>query len=146
MKTSHDRLPRLAGTLVYLAALWSFPSIPFARDGSLSVVDDVFGALGIPAGPNLFLALSLLIVGAALRRGLRIAWVVSLSVLVLELLVYALSSILVITDALEGDIELLDGVFLAVGTTVTTVWIALFVLYRRDFPARMRRGAMRKGC
>ncbi|WHF21071.1 hypothetical protein QJS66_12435 [Kocuria rhizophila] len=37
---------------------------PVPRGGWLYIVDDVFTALGVPAGPNLFLALSLFIVAA----------------------------------------------------------------------------------
>ncbi|RLY93722.1 bifunctional lysylphosphatidylglycerol synthetase/lysine--tRNA ligase LysX [Kocuria tytonicola] len=143
MKTSHDRLPRLASTLVFLAALWSFISIPFAQKESLYWVDEVFTTLGVPSGPNLFLALSLLIVGASLRRRLRVAWVVSLGVLFLELLVFVLLGVALLTDSVEGELEPLESILLVVGAVVTTAWTVAFIVRRKDFPARMRSGALR---
>lgn len=144
MDKTHDRLPRLASTLVFLASLWSLVSIPFPRGEALYLVDDVFTALGVPAGPNLFLALSLFIVGAALRRRLRIAWFVSLAVLAVEMLVYVLTGVVLVSDSLEGELDALDWVLLSVGCVVTLAWIVAFVVRRRDFPARMRHGATRQ--
>lgn len=144
MHTTHHRLPRVASTLVFLAALWSLVSIPFPRGEALYIVDDVFTALGVPAGPNLFLALSLFIVGAALRRGLRIAWVVALGVLVVEMLVYVLLGIALAVESLEAELEILDGLLLGVGFVITAAWIIAFIVRRRDFPARTRRGATRQ--
>ncbi len=127
-----------------LAALWSFVSIPFAHQHGVPLVDDIFTTLGVPSGPNLFLALSLLIVGTSLRRGLRFAWVIALGTLVLELLVFAAAMVVMLLDGFEDELSPLDGVLLAAGVLITVAWTVAFIVRRRDFPARMRHGALRR--
>ncbi len=134
--------------MVTIAGLWSLLSIPLSRMTWPIWVDTAFSAIGIPTGPSLFVAISLLILGSALRRRLRIGWAIAF---VFELLYAALSALgLFLYWALSGseDPELGDVSRLEIGLIALSIVASLLValglwLARRAFPARLRRGSLR---
>ncbi|WP_409485528.1 bifunctional lysylphosphatidylglycerol synthetase/lysine--tRNA ligase LysX [Arsenicicoccus dermatophilus] len=149
-----SRLPRIAGDVVTCGAVWSAISLVLPRTTWPRVVDEVFGLVGVPVAPNLFIAALLAIVGEALRRGLRIAWGLVLAVETVGIAAYA-TSVVVLSQHLEdripghglwGDvptsIAMADTV---AGAVISVVLITLFWRARRAFPAHTRPGALQTG-
>ena len=140
----HGWLPKLLGLLVALGGVWSLVSIPLPRSDFADWVDDLFAVVGVPAGPSLFLALCLLITAAALKRGLRAAWVVALAVLTLQFVACAIVAVSICTDSLDEEVDDITIALIVVTTIVTGAWLVLLVIRRKDFPARMRSGSLRR--
>ena len=140
----HGWLPKLLGLLVALGGVWSLVSIPLPRSDFADWVDDLFAVVGVPAGPSLFLALCLLITAAALKRGLRAAWVVALAVLALQFVACAIVAVSICTDSLDEEVDDITIALIVVTTIVTGAWLVLLVIRRKDFPARMRSGSLRR--
>ena len=140
----HGWLPKLLGLLVALGGVWSLVSIPLPRSDFADWVDDLFAVVGVPAGPSLFLALCLLITAAALKRGLRAAWVVALAILALQFVACAIVAVSICTDSLDEEVDDITIALIVVTTIVTGAWLVLLVIRRKDFPARMRSGSLRR--
>src|SRR5947209_2696474 len=68
-----ERLAGWVGRIVTVAAVWSLLSIPLRSLGWPDAVDDVFGLLNLPAEPNLFVVVLMLVTAGALRRRLHVA-------------------------------------------------------------------------
>lgn len=68
----------MAGTAGHLAGIWVLISFPFRSFAWTWWADWAFGLFNIPAEPNLFIAAALLVLGSALRRRLRAAYLLLL--------------------------------------------------------------------
>ncbi|GAA0571882.1 bifunctional lysylphosphatidylglycerol synthetase/lysine--tRNA ligase LysX [Paractinoplanes ferrugineus] len=136
------------GRLVTLAGIWVLLSFPLRAFHWTWWVDDGFGLFNLPAQPNLFIAAALLVLGSALRRRLRAAF--------LLLLVYQVLATLVdLTAAAVGlvfwndpgradlDISRADLIQVIIAAPIGVAVIVLLWRARRAFPARLAHGSRR---
>jgi hypothetical protein len=143
---AREQFAAWTGRIVTLAGLWSLVSIPLRPFQWPDWIDDAFGLFNIPAGSSIFLVISLLLLGSALRRRLRAALLLSV---VWEALSAVLSAALFAVVAMhwnslhtaDPDTTRLNGIF-ALISVVTGVILAL-VLWscRSAFPARLAAGS-----
>ncbi|WP_253272589.1 bifunctional lysylphosphatidylglycerol synthetase/lysine--tRNA ligase LysX [Arsenicicoccus sp. oral taxon 190] len=148
-----SRLPKVAGAVVTWGAIWSVLSIFLQRFDWPTWVDEAFGILGVPTGPNLFLAALLLIVGEALRRGLRVAWVIAMLVEAFSVVVYvsglgflAAAYGEIATEVSPGDESSLD-VYIAISVISAITSAVLLIIFwrkRAAFPAHRPVGSLRE--
>jgi lysyl-tRNA synthetase class 2 len=145
----HDFREKIAawtGRLVTLAAFWSLIKIPIRGWHWTDRIDDVFGLVNLPAAPSLFVVLVLFLLGSALRRRLRAAWLILFIFEVLAVVTQAAVAIVVApsfdrlpTD--DVDLTRYQYVLIAISAVLGLVVIWLLWLCRRRFPARLARGS-----
>lgn len=141
------RLPGIAADVALLAGLWSIVAVLLPRHRWVSAVEDLLNVLGLPVARNLFVGLLLLVLNAALRRCLRVAWLVVIGIEALLCLGFATTILaLAVAPSAVGDLEpgwprwAVIGAA-SVGMLCAGSIVTVFVLRRRDFPARTRRGS-----
>ncbi|MCP2259672.1 lysyl-tRNA synthetase, class II [Streptoalloteichus tenebrarius] len=138
----------VVATVVQLAAFLSLLLI-FVEDDAPEIADvvlQVFGALALPVDANVFIALVLAVLGAALRRRKRAA----LRTLLLFQLLYFAAGVLVAVllwvapDQVVDDPAERSAVLwgeLVPYQALTVVFVVLLLLLRPAFPAQLARGA-----
>ena len=137
-----ESLADWTGRIVTVAAIWSLLSIPLRGLGWPDAVDDVFGLLNLPAEPNLFVVVLMLVTAGALRRRLHVAVV---AVIVFQVVVVVLQTVLIVLvsqnwDRLaQNDIDVSHrgAVLLAASTVLGAVLAVTLWLARGAFPARI---------
>jgi lysyl-tRNA synthetase, class II len=143
---ARDELAAWAGRIVTLAGVWSLLSIPLRPFRWPHWVDDGFGLLNVPAGSSVFLVISLLLLGSALRRRLRPALLLAL---VYELIASVLSAVVfavVVTHwnslgTEDVDLTRVGGILAAISCGTGLGLAALLWGCRGAFPARLAPGA-----
>ncbi|AEV84163.1 lysyl-tRNA synthetase [Actinoplanes sp. SE50] len=136
------------GRIVTLAGIWVLLSFPLRMFSWTWTVDYAFSLLNVPAEPNLFIAAALLLLGSALRRRLRAAFIL---LLIYQICATVLDTITALVGLAywdqpeQADLDLsrteivLTAVAVPIGLVVTVlVWRA-----RRAFPARLAHASRR---
>ncbi|GAA1615981.1 bifunctional lysylphosphatidylglycerol synthetase/lysine--tRNA ligase LysX [Actinoplanes couchii] len=142
----NSRFAHWPGRVVTIAGIWVVLSFPFRGFGWTWWVDYGFGMLNVPAEPNLFIAAVLLLMGSALRRRLRAAF---LLLLVYQVCATVLDAAVLVAgvvfwndlSAADLDLSRTDVVLTGVATVLSTIVVILLWRSRRAFPARLGRGS-----
>lgn len=143
------RWPRLAADAALIAGLWSIVCALLPGNRVIRFLEDVLNVVGLPVAANLFVGLVLLVLSAALRRGLRIArWaVIGIEGLLALGYLMALASLVFVPELVEdldaGWPHWLVVLAAAVGLVCTGSLAVAFWLRADAFPARVRRGSAR---
>ncbi|WP_066906346.1 bifunctional lysylphosphatidylglycerol synthetase/lysine--tRNA ligase LysX [Millisia brevis] len=139
-------LPRLAARAVGLGAWWSLLSIPLHQTRLHEWVDDIFAVIAVPVGASVFTALLLFLFAGALRRRLRVAWLVAVIVASASVAAYAVAILaaLAVPDLRDGPDPISDGDLVTGGITLIGSCFVLVILLRNRaaFPARTRQGSL----
>jgi lysyl-tRNA synthetase, class II len=143
---AREQLAAWAGRIVTLAGLWSLVSIPLRPFQWPDWIDDAFGLFNIPAGSSIFLVISLLLLGSALRRRLRAALLLSV---VWEALSAVLSAALFAVVAMhwnslhtaDPDHTRLNGIFALISAGTGVILALVLWSCRSAFPARLAPGS-----
>jgi lysyl-tRNA synthetase class 2 len=135
-----ERFAELAGRLILLAAWWSVIRLLTHHVSELDRVDDVFALVNLPAGPSVFSAALLFIVGGAVRRRMRMSWWLLLGFQIVAaayLFAEVVDGFLLRADVVRTDtaVEMLVNGVLTVAVTI------LLVCSRGVFSSRLERGA-----
>ncbi|MBU2666130.1 bifunctional lysylphosphatidylglycerol synthetase/lysine--tRNA ligase LysX [Actinoplanes bogorensis] len=141
-----DQVAAWAGRIVTIAGAWVLVSFPLRAFEWPRWVDDAFELLNIPAGPNLFVAAVLLLLGSALRRRLRAAYVVlflyQILAFVLDLALLA-AGIAFWNDPSQADLDMTRFEVVLTGASAVIAVVAAVLLRRarHQFPARLATGS-----
>jgi lysyl-tRNA synthetase class 2 len=134
-----EQAARILGAVVTLAALWSILSIVF-RGSWRAGGQDVFGAVNLPVGANLFSVALLVLLAGVVRRRLRVAlW----TLLLFQVLALADGAVAVgigattRTGSLLARFSTSDRLDLAVSAVAAAFLIPLLLSLRPAFPARL---------
>ncbi|MEV6350033.1 bifunctional lysylphosphatidylglycerol synthetase/lysine--tRNA ligase LysX [Actinoplanes sp. NPDC051851] len=143
-----DRLAAWPGRVVTVAGVWVLLSFPLRGFAWTWWVDYAFGLVNVPAEPNLFIAAALLVLGSALRRRLRAAFLLLLVYQVLATLVdavLAVAGVLYWDELASTDLDLNRAeVVLTVGSVPLGVVVTVLLWRaRRAFPARLAHASRR---
>ncbi len=141
-----DAIAAWAGRIVTVAGIWSLLSFALRGFHWTHWVDDTFGLINVPANASLFLVVSLLILGSALRRRLRAALLLAVVYQVLSVVLGGVVFLVVTThwNSLQtDDVDLtrIEGVLGLVSVGTGIVLAVLLWLCRSAFPARLARGS-----
>lgn len=141
-----DGFAAWSGRIVTIAGIWSLISFPLRAFDWPHWVDDVFGLINVPADASLFLVVSLLILGSALRRRLRAALLLAVVYQLLSAVLGGIVFVLVAThwNSLQtDDVDLtrIEGVFGLVSVPTGILIATLLWLCRGAFPARLAQGS-----
>ncbi|BAL87915.1 putative lysyl-tRNA synthetase [Actinoplanes missouriensis 431] len=144
----HDYVAAWWGRIVTIAGIWVLISFPLRMFSWTRWVDYAFSLINMPAEPNVFIAAVLLLMGSALRRRLRAAYLLLLVYQVSATLLNAVLSVIGFTywhDPSEIDLGLsrLDILLSAASTPIGVVVIVQLWRARAAFPARLARGSRR---
>ncbi|MCU7729099.1 bifunctional lysylphosphatidylglycerol synthetase/lysine--tRNA ligase LysX [Actinoplanes sp. KI2] len=143
-----DRFAAWPGRLVTLAGIWVLISFPLRTFHFTWWVDYAFGLFNIPAEPNLFIAAALLVLGSALRRRLRAAYLLLLVYQVCATIVDAITAAVGLvfwTDPGKADLDIsrAELVFTVVAVPIGATVTVLLWRSRAAFPARLAAGSRR---
>jgi lysyl-tRNA synthetase, class II len=143
-----DRVAAWPGRTVTIAGVWILLSFPLRALPWTHWVDSAFGLVNVPAEPNLFTAAVLLVLGSALRRRLRAAFVVLLvyqAFATLADLVAGTVGIAFWDQPAKADLGLshVELVLTAASAPIGVLLIVVLVRIRKAFPARLAHGSRR---
>lgn len=140
-------LPVWVGRIVTLGGVWSLLSLVLHQWRWPRAIDMVFAIVGVPVAPSLFVAALLMVLGGALRRRMRAAWI---SAAVLEALIAFVAGAGFLYNIKHFDdlavighqADRLHLIPLAVTSVVSLIVLVGLWLVRRYFTARLRRGSV----
>ncbi|UQU62214.1 bifunctional lysylphosphatidylglycerol synthetase/lysine--tRNA ligase LysX [Couchioplanes caeruleus] len=143
-----NRFAAWPGRIVTVAGVWLLLSFPLRTFRWTLWIDYAFGLLNVPAEPNLFIAAVLLVMGSALRRRLRAAYLLLLVYQVAATLldaVIAVTGVMYWNDAGANDLDMSHAeiVLTAAAAPLGVLVTVLIWRSRAAFPARLAHGSRR---
>ncbi|MEU8819863.1 bifunctional lysylphosphatidylglycerol synthetase/lysine--tRNA ligase LysX [Actinoplanes sp. NPDC048796] len=144
----HDYVAAWWGRIVTVAGIWVLLSFPLRMFHWTWWVDYAFSLINMPTEPNLFIAAVLLLMGSALRRRLRPAYVLLLIYQVSSTLINAVLAAVGFTfwsrpDEVDLGMSQVEIVLSAAATPIGLVLIVQLWRARDAFPARLAHGSRR---
>ncbi len=136
-----DTFAGWVGKFVLLCAAWCLVALAFPHPAPTDWVSDVLGWAGLPVGPSLFSFVLLALLGGAVRRRLRIGFLV---LLVFEALAAVTSGLLVVASVAgfaDQSVSARQYVDLSLSTALPLIGLVALVVARQAFGARLELGA-----
>lgn len=136
------RFVEIYGRVVLIAAWWSLFRLIAHRMHVLVRVDDIFAMVNLPAGPSLFSAALLFVLGGGVRRRMRAAWwlLLAFQAVAAGYDVLSLTGWSVLGER-PGPVEASAATSTIVSLVVTAVLAVLLLANRPAFACRLQEGA-----
>lgn len=134
----------LVGRVVSLAAAWTVLALLLRRAPWTRPVNDLVGVVNLPSSASLVNLVVLVLLASALRRRLRVAWVVLLVLQVLGVVVGVGLLVASVADpdaARVVDLSLFDKLTATGSVLVGVLAVVGLVSARRVYPARLQRAS-----